>query len=104
MQLVAVLNISGKPPDNAIQVVMKTVVCVSSKPNKDAKRVELHKAVPMPAGSPGAAIVNITDSEISNNLHLLGAINIIRGNNAEKNQFSAMENFSHIRMELKYYY
>ena len=44
------------------------------------------------------------DSEISNNLHLLGAINIIKGNNAEKNQFSAMEDFSHIRMELKYYY
>ena len=60
VQLVAVLNISGNPPDNAIQVVMNTVVCVSSKPNKDAKRVELHKAVPMPAGNPGAAIVNIT--------------------------------------------
>ena len=60
VQLIAVLNISGKPPDNAIQVVMNTVVCVSFKSNKDAKRVELHKAVPIPAGNPGAAIVNNT--------------------------------------------
>ena len=44
------------------------------------------------------------DSEISNNLHLLGAINKIKGNNTEMNQYSAMEDFSHIRMELKYYY
>ena len=30
--------------------------------------------------------------------------NKIKGNNTEKNQFSAMEDFSHIRFELKYYY
>ena len=44
------------------------------------------------------------DYEISDNLHLLGAINKIKGNNAEMNQYSAMEDFSHIRLELKYYY
>ena len=60
VQFVAVLNISGKPPDNAIQVVINIVVCVSSKFNRDANKVELHKAVPMPAGNPGAAIVNNT--------------------------------------------
>jgi len=42
--------------------------------------------------------------KISNNIHLLGAINKIKGKEAEKNQFSAMEDFSHIRFELKYYY
>ena len=44
------------------------------------------------------------DYEIFDNLHLLGAINKIKGNNTENNQFSAMEDFSHIRLELKYYY
>jgi hypothetical protein len=44
------------------------------------------------------------DYEISNNLHFLGAINKIKSNNTKENQFSAMEDFSHLRLEIKYFY
>ena len=37
------------------------------------------------------------------NTYLNTSINKITGNN-EKSQFQAMEDFSHIRLELKYYY
>ena len=41
----------------------------------------------------------------NNNLTLIGAINKIQGNSKIiNNQFSAMEDFSHIRMEVKYFY
>ncbi len=43
--------------------------------------------------------------ELTDNLEIMGAINKIKGNNAiENNQFSSMEDFSHIRVEVKYYY
>ena len=43
--------------------------------------------------------------ELMDNLEIMGAINKIQGNERiEKNQFSSMEDFSHGRVELKYYY
>ena len=43
--------------------------------------------------------------DILDDLEILGAFNIIQGNDKiENNQFSSMENFSHFRMELKYFY
>ena len=43
--------------------------------------------------------------ELTDNLEIMGAINKIKGNKAiENNQFSSMEGFSHIRVEVKYYY
>jgi len=45
------------------------------------------------------------DYKITDNLSIMGAINKIQGNRKIlNNQFSSMEDFSHIRMELKYYY
>ena len=42
---------------------------------------------------------------ILDNLEILGAINKIKGNdNIKNNQFTSMENFSHFRIELKYFY
>ena len=43
--------------------------------------------------------------ELTDNLEIMGAINKIRGNKTiENNQFSSMEAFSHVRLEVKYYY
>ena len=39
---------------------MKSLFSESSRPSIDANKVELHKAVPIPAGSPGAAMVKRT--------------------------------------------
>ena len=48
------------PPESAIQVAMNSPCAWPSRPRMLAKRVALQSAVPMPAGSPGAATVNST--------------------------------------------
>jgi hypothetical protein len=43
--------------------------------------------------------------DLTDNLEILGAFNKIKGNGKiENNQFTSMEDFSHFRMEIKYYY
>ena len=43
--------------------------------------------------------------DLLDNLEILGAFNKIKGNGEiENNQFTSMEDFSHFRMEIKYYY
>ncbi len=60
VQFIAVRNMSGSPPDKAIHVAMKLALTGSSSPNIEENNVAAHRDVPMPAGRPGAAIVNKT--------------------------------------------
>ena len=60
VQFVAVLIISGRPLDIAIQVATNSEATFSGRLSTEAKRVALQRAVPIPAGSPGAAMGNKT--------------------------------------------
>lgn len=55
-----VRNMSGIPPDKAIQVAIKLALVGSSRPNIEENNIAAHRDVPIPAGRPGAAIVNNT--------------------------------------------
>ena len=60
VQFVAVRIMSGRPLDMAIHVAMNSEAMLSGKLSTEANNVALQRAVPIPAGRPGAAIVNKT--------------------------------------------
>jgi len=60
VQFVAVRSMSGMPLDMAIQMATNSDAIFSGRLSTEAKKVALQSAVPIPAGRPGAAIVNRT--------------------------------------------